>query len=248
MTLLLTIAGCASSEITPAQSEESVQAKETKQPKETNAELSADDEIPEGYWAGIVIKDIENKKFKNDILKELDTSRSMSKKQRQDDIDQRIVKAQNIEKFYNLDKFKIDGYELYEALITRGMFLYKYAPLNPSAGDLDVDGNYVFNYDTGIQLQIKRFDYEYGDIPSRVTIEQLADIFEGKVINNSFFCVETPYNYNEFGGLLGDTWFDIKAPKSVDFNSLPNIGRQLIKSAELVDVERELDVMRNSTD
>jgi hypothetical protein len=81
------------------------------------------------------------------------------------------------------------------------------------------------------------------------SVEQFTGVFahKGDVrIKDDFFFVDTHYDYNVLGGAIGDTWFDVYVPKSIDFDAAMKICRDLISTAELVDVQYELDVIRQA--
>jgi len=153
------------------------------------------------------------------------------------------LKISEIEKFYNLDNFNIEGFELNQVVIMGGVFGFYYAPSRFPMED------YIFDYDTGVHLQVIRHEFIEKDNPA--TIERLIGVFgsDGKVIlDGDLFYVDTIYNYNMIVGLLKETYFFMYVPKSIPFDSLPEIARQLVNTAELVDVQHELDVMRQSRD
>jgi len=199
--------------------------------------------------AGITINNFKNKDLKIAIIDEINISNTMSEKERQEHGNYRAHKISDIKEFY-YPGIEIDGYELSNVELLGGVFSFYYSPIKPDSESLDKNGDYFFCHSTGIILSICRTDYKSDDMTYPVTIEQLAKMYKGEVKGDLIYVesLEDYKQYNEVVGLLGDTWFNMYIPKSVDFNTLPNIGRQLIKSAELVDVEHELDVMRNSTD
>ncbi|MDR2532139.1 MAG: hypothetical protein LBC82_04780 [Oscillospiraceae bacterium] len=206
-------------------------------------EITEAQEMPNIFTA-IVIEDVKDANYTREIINEINTSKLISENEHKYNDSYQAVRISNIKAFYSLNNFEIHGYELYKVLILGDTICYYYAPINSTADRSSL----CFSNGSAILLQITRFDNRYGDIPSRVTIEQLAEIFDGQVIGNNLFFVEGSelFEYNELGGLIGETWFAMKVPKSVDFDVLCDIGAQLVVSAELVDVQAEIDIIRQS--
>jgi len=194
----------------------------------------------------VVINDAKNGHFKNEIIQEIKASESLSKEDERIIGNYEAVKFSNIKAFYNPDNIKIDRYEMYKALLLGGSICYYYAPVD-TVGDRS---DFCFSDGKALVLQFKRFDYEFGDIPSPATIERLAEVFKGKVIDKDMAYAEGQdfQKYHEFVGLIGETWFDIKAPKSMDSDTLIKLGRQVIDTAELVNVQAELDAIKQRGD
>jgi hypothetical protein len=135
-----------------------------------------------------------------------------------------------ITEFYH-PRVEIDGFELFGVTILGSVFDYHYAPPGLT--------------DDSIVVSIVRSDAVFGNVPASPTIEDLAEAFSGEIRSglvyrddgDSFAVVD----------LLGDTWFFIQVfDKSNDFEFIRDIAARLVNTAELVDVEQELEVLRQS--
>jgi hypothetical protein len=145
-----------------------------------------------------------------------------------------IHKVSEIEEFYNLDNLEIEGFELYSVSIDGDKIRYMYAPLNPNDSEWNPRENYIWNYSTGIMISITRED-EFDSSPPtdytpwfRHTKEQgtLVTEMDGK-------------------GVV------IRIPPTSKLNNrevLSELVDEIRGAAELVDVQYELDVRRQSTE
>jgi hypothetical protein len=259
MALLLSLlGGCAElsdKEIDVSQLSKEVGIAETSQNKQNERKThEAEETKGEGHQGrrySVIIEKAEEISYKRAVVFEMNKAQLMTDKEHKLYDDYKGVRISEIEEFYSLDNFKIGGFELYSTAIMGGVFIYHYAPINPPVEKLDIDGNYRFCYTSGIQLQITRKDiYEHYNEKPPTTIKQVvkrfANIEDVEVEGELFFGKAT--SFNRVGGLIGETWFDMHTPKSIDLDSALQIGRDLIDSAELVNVQYELDVLRQQSE
>jgi hypothetical protein len=191
---------------------------------------------------GVTVSDVENGDFKTAMVDKLITARTADETCL-NTIEYVAAKFADIEAFYSLDKLRFNGYRKDHVFMGEAMFNYRYVPTSLSAENLDNDGSYSFNFMTGIQIGIFRTDYKLGDMTYPVTIGKASATIGGRIIDDNLSFAETVYEYNELAGIIGDTWFIMQVPKSIDNDAAIEIGRRLISTAELVNVDEEIGRM-----
>jgi hypothetical protein len=145
----------------------------------------------------------------------------------------------DISKFYCLENLEIDGYKLYSVNISRGVFLFRFAPVEKLEGDPD----YIFVDDSFIPIQIERFERH------NTSLDPLEDVLEEFQRRGQGVLTEDDMVYVEKSGYifarLGDTIFNIRVPyfdvldpdKSANYEILRDLAFQVIEAAELVQAE-----------
>jgi len=180
----------------------------------------------------------EDGNYRNSILEEANIARLLSEEELENDSNQRQLELWNMEDFYCLDNFKVDGLKLNHAQILGHVFNYYFAPNGE-----DNFGNFDISW---IELRIMRTDKtQWEGAPT--TIEEHAQTYHHNLANttivDNLFVIQYRdplINYSRFGGLLGDTWFSAMIPSSFDLDSAIELGRRLIATAELINVSEEL--------
>ena len=158
-----------------------------------------------------------------------------------------IDKISEITKFY-YPVIEMDGFELFCFSVDEAGFVYYYASIDPDKKEnVFKAGEYFFSDKTDIEIIIERPESRLFDGDDIIDyLKELAEIDNVSLTEDNF--VHTS-QYNSIFGQIGDTIFRITVPdKMNDYETLRDLANQLIKSAELVNVQQELDVMRNSTD
>jgi len=164
------------------------------------------------------------------------------------------LKLTHISEFYNPNNITFDGLELLNISVSDVMLIAYYVPIGLNIEAIDGDDMTLFSFGTGIELKIKNVDIRiFEDSDPITTAKEYATFFEHKGdvrIDNDLFMIETTedFDYNMLGGLIGESWFTIFIPKLIDTDTAFKIGRDLIESAELVDVQRELSLLRSAQD
>jgi hypothetical protein len=188
----------------------------------------------------IEIGSVKDGRIKEEIISELKNVQLLNENERQINS---VLRLWDIKDFY-VPTVEIDGFEMDNVLILGGTFSYKYTPNDYS------DCNYKFNFDTGMKISITRKDYyEFYNKKYPETIEQFDENLNlgHKIFDGDLFFIESDI-YNLTGGVIDDTWFYLTTPKSIDLDSALQIGRDLINTAELVNVQHELDVLRQQSE
>jgi hypothetical protein len=169
------------------------------------------------------------------------------KRESENEISHSLQRVEEMPAFYSLDNFKIDGYKLYHANITEGSILYRFVP-EEEFGDeyvVSLGGN-------NILLTIKR--WEWWEPNARGNNICALDPIAAHARNpqwGSLTADNMLYNVNEITAQLGDTVFSIQVPArfvNYGYEYLRDLARQVIDSAELVDVQYELDVLRQQSE
>jgi hypothetical protein len=187
------------------------------------------------YPLGISIRNNGDTNFKNELIEQIETSRNAVT----NDSSYWLYsnnRISDITEFY-FPELEFDGFELAFAEITSSIFGFYYAPIGQVEESLNSPGHYLF--DEGIQLSIVRTDAVVDDMLSSPTLSQLAAKLNG-TIKDGFVYIESKY-HNEIAGVIDDTWFFMYYPDELnDFKVLKEISRQLVETAELINVDKEI--------
>jgi hypothetical protein len=174
---------------------------------------------------------------KKAIIDVIDVSRNISEKGKQDNNNFKVNKIPELKEFYI--PMKIDGFYLNLVDVDDYGFAFYYMPVENEKNN----DEYYSLYDDAIEIIITRPE-------SRPIIFDFNEYFkEVAEINNELFTednfVYSKHNY--LHGQIGDTTFRISAPyKMGTYEYLRDLAFDLIKNAELVNVQHELDVMKQS--
>ncbi|MCL1867080.1 MAG: hypothetical protein FWF82_06690 [Oscillospiraceae bacterium] len=169
------------------------------------------------------------------IIFKIDTSHRMSKAEHNSYGNYKTHKIPELTEFY-FPNLEIDEYEFVQITIDRGGFGYHYAPIKR--------GEEYFHFKGGIDVVLGRPDYK--DEP--MTFQESAKM-NGFELTEDGFIYDESSNYCGVYGEIDGTHFRVTASDSfADYEYLRDIALRLVKSAELVDVKHELDVLRKSPD
>jgi hypothetical protein len=186
--------------------------------------------IPEPSVSQVFVMSVPEENFKTTIVKDIYASRNMTNDQSQSGS---INKLAEINEFY-FPTIKIDGFELVSVNINEWRFFFRYKPINPGAEFLDRNGNYMFCYNSGIQVAISR---EKGWSPLTPGNSQMA----GHIIKDNLAYSAFAGFGNDVYGEIGDTWFRIIMPEKLFTHDFArSLALDLISSAELVNVDEEI--------
>jgi hypothetical protein len=183
---------------------------------------------PETFW----LDSIADRNFKTAIVGNLDSSRLAN-----DNADS-LNNISEVHNFYLPQK--IAEFELYCVSIGEAGFVYYFSPPNDRTKKA---GQYFFSHDTDIEIIIERPEARHIDYINMNGIEYLREI---AVANNltltedGFLYCDNFFSHNLIDGQIGNTIFSIRAPKSFDYERLRSLARELISTAELVNVDEEI--------
>jgi hypothetical protein len=157
-----------------------------------------------------------------------------------------MYKISEIPKFYSLDNLEIDGYKLYLVNITEGSLLFKFVPIE------EFDYEYVISLGTNnILIDVRRWEW-WSENPVRSGEICAADPLNSFARNSQWGHLTDDnmlYKGDEITAQMGDTVFTIKVPYRLsDYEFLRDLALRVIATSELVDVEYELDVIRQNVD
>ncbi|MCL2698273.1 MAG: hypothetical protein FWE74_09375 [Oscillospiraceae bacterium] len=238
--LLLTLYGCkktgedsALKEINPEISKTDESSLNISQSIETQ-EFSADEPPSEQHYETsfsletIVIRSADRGDLKSELIKEINDASGL----RSDESLFLHYNISDIKEFY-YPEIELDGYELFLAEIMQYRFHFYFMPENPDSADLDLNGEYFFSYDSGIEIAITRTEtiIDTPD-PLKAIMEQYDGqrreyLFEDGLIYDEFF--------NTITGQIGDTWFYIVVPPKLNnYEFMRRLALQVIEAAELV--------------
>jgi len=146
-------------------------------------------------------------------------------------------KTSDIERFY-LPPLKIDGFEFSSAHVDSRRFTFYYGLEN------------VDYWRPGIEVSITRIDVlnQNGGSVSffNSSINQLRSQGHDYKVEDNLLLVT---RFNKVTGFVGDLYFTIRVPDHLNnYDFLCDLALQVINSAKLVDVQHELDVMRQARD
>jgi len=175
----------------------------------------------------------ENTNLKDVILNEIHASKTVDRNH-EDYGMYSEHKISDIEEFF-VPTIEFEGFELFSMFFDEAGFVYEYAPIERAE-------NYAHHYETGYQIRIGRPGYQKKSTPE--VLEGLAQ--EDDTYSEEKGFVQSGYSiYTQ----IGDSILRVDVPYELaDYEYLRDLANQVIKSAEKVDVEYKLDVMRNSTD
>jgi hypothetical protein len=198
-------------------------------------------------WSVIRINLSRDSSSKKEIINEVNATWLMSRREIEDDFNQYVVKLSDIEEFYDLDNFNIDGFELLRISLYSSGIEYDYVPVNPPESSLWADGSYVWSLGTDITISIHRMECPEKRATAPQTIEEFAGFKHNHVpIIKEGFAFFYHTGFNSIRGAIGDSWFRMNVPESIDIDGAIEIARRLVNTAELVDVQQELDVLRQA--
>jgi hypothetical protein len=172
-----------------------------------------------------------NNNFTEEMIEQID----VSKNSRSGDEDYWLYsehKISEISEFYSLDNLKIDGYEPYLVNIRGDSFLFKYTPQNGNEHIFDAD----------IMIGICRPEGWYGTSDPKevfdVRINQAQEQGWGRLTEDGMIYSAS---LNDIAVQIGKTLLSIRVPDEFDtYEYLRDLAFEVIKTAELIDVEREL--------
>jgi len=181
------------------------------------------------------IKVDNNFNLKNEIISHISISETKNS------VNNRLYsehKVSDIPQFYALDNLLIDGYRLYHVNITEGSFLYRFVPIEEF-----YDENVVSTGLNNILIPVKRWEW-FDEKSTSKLMEREAEQGWGYLNEDGMIYSQ---NNNEITAPIGNTIFRVQVPDKLNnYDFLHDIAQQVIKSAEIVDVKHELDVLRRS--
>jgi len=188
----------------------------------------------------IGIFDVEDGDFKRAILEEINLSKTISGDETQGYANHRIHKISDIEEFY-IPNIEIEGFELRVVGITEREFYFQYSPINPNDEDLDMNGNYMFDFNSGVLMSIERPESWFNTSDSNEVFEERLEQVEqqgwGQIKDNIIYSENLGY----FSFQMNNTIVKIRVLDSLNnYEYLRDLALQVINSAELVNVEHEL--------
>ncbi len=133
-----------------------------------------------------------------------------------------------ISEFY-FPNFTIDGYTLYRSVIDEWSFMYYFAP-----SEMLKEGNYTFEFDTGIMIAIHRSHWIDTENPLAAEIQKLENREATYILKDNML---HEIGSNSISGIIGYTRFVINVPDACsNYDALAALGRKVVESCELVSV------------
>ena len=192
----------------------------------------ADEPIPcSSLIAPISIRGREIKDFKSAIIGEINVSRSMSREEHQAYSNYEALMISEISEFY-FPNVEIDGYKLIAVDVFGGVIIFYYVPLEvePYHDEFFMDSS------SPIVIHVRRQDNDI-DVFG-VATEQAAREGWGRLTEDGMLYAA---KHASIDARMGDTSVRIDVPEKLNsYEYLRDLANQVIKTAELVDVEREL--------
>jgi hypothetical protein len=169
------------------------------------------------------------------IINEINISRSMSRSEHQENGNNFVAnRISEITEFY-FPVLEIPEFELIRISMGSAGFIFHYAPIDKS-----VVCPYYYD-EIGIEVKISRPDFE---LPR--TFEQFVEI-NGLLLTADGFAYDEWSNLCAIDGEINGVHFTVTSSQAfADYELLRDIALQIIDTAELVDVEQELEVLRQS--
>ncbi|MDR2532138.1 MAG: hypothetical protein LBC82_04775 [Oscillospiraceae bacterium] len=189
--------------------------------------------LPLASFMPVIISDVENGDFRKAIINKINISQLMDEEQHQADGSYKANKISEITEFY-YPTIKFEGYELYSVAIFDGVFIFRYVPLE-FVGD---DTSILLDIADVIEISIRRFDQ------FRAEAKQAQNEGWGYLSEDGMLYAE---EYSNIVAQIGNTTVRIDVPKK--FNSyefLRDLAFRLIETSEVVDVQAEIDIIRQS--
>ncbi|MDR2532135.1 MAG: hypothetical protein LBC82_04760 [Oscillospiraceae bacterium] len=206
-------------------------------------QLHEDEKIEvEFEYQSLVIRNINENGYKEELVNRINKYRTADEGSYEYSIFTRNNLA-DIKDFY-FPLLKIDGYELFCVEVTSISLVFYYAPLNPNKENLDKNGDYFFCYNSGIEILIRRPEYVDAFDPLKSITEQLNQSGISYLSKEDIIYVESK---NDVFSKIGNTWFSVKVPGELNtYEFLRNLALRTIETIELVDVQAEIDIIRQS--
>jgi hypothetical protein len=183
----------------------------------------------------IWLADTANGDFRTAIVDEISTSRTLDEEQHRNFGNYNAHKISDIKEFHYPPV--INGFELFCVTIGESAYIYYYSP--PSDRP-KIAGQYHFSPDTGIQIAIERPEARLFEGTVTEHLREIARVNNMTFTEDGFVYSDCNTALNRIEGQIGDTIFIIRTPKSFDYNRLHSLARDLISSAELVNVDEEI--------
>jgi len=227
-TLLATFGGCSK-----------INDNETYNPEQSTSYVESvqhsdqkDEPLPEACIAPLTIWRTEGKDLVEELINEINFSRAMTEEQRRENGNYTLNGISEIEEFHR--PIKIDGFELFLILVGERGFAYYYAPV----GQQRTQGRHDVSYDSDIRISIGK---RAQDISGVDWLKEVARVNEGAILTEDNFVFFQ--NQEAIAGYVGEDSFTIMVPdKLSNYEYLRDLAWQVIKTAELVNVEQELAV------
>jgi hypothetical protein len=226
--LFLTLIGCAETEnkeVPPAQTNKSAVQSTTNDSNLSNEEKEIMVSVD---WEPLSVNVTANSNYKSLIFDEINTL--------QNNGDSRGI----ISSFYFPD-VEIEGFELVKINISGQFVSYYYNPLRTNGVRISDD----YCSGRGIMLMVDRSDFPYR------FYETIEEFYESNSLNGGVLRGEFVYNKTakSIYWFVDGVMFRISVPDELnDFEYLRDLAYQVIDSAELVDVQYELDVLRKQSE
>ena len=173
-----------------------------------------------------------NSKMKNELIQHIDVSKSSSRENAKFTTYEANI-LESIKEFYSPPR--IDGFEMFIVSVNEYGFVYYYAPSEA----LKSKEEYRFSNIDGIEIVIDR--PESRDMNASDLLIDMAHSNNMKITDDNFVYGED----NHILGKIGDSVFRISVPvKQANYEWQRDLALQLIKSSELVNVQAELDAIK----
>jgi len=217
--------------------------------KTSNENEAIEENTGVGCFTEMRLLDVKNQGFKQTIIDEIIVSNSMTEEEHKGYGNYRSNRISEITSFYLPE---IDGYEMVGVTIYASLFEYHYGPIEEVR-----DFKARWDWETiteeerawiyppaGLSVLIERPDSEYINPSNPLTgFDQEND---GDIVSNENN-LRHSYNekYGRIAASLGDLRLTVNAYNEFNnYDTLRNLALQVIETAELVNVEHELELMR----
>ncbi|MDR2532136.1 MAG: hypothetical protein LBC82_04765 [Oscillospiraceae bacterium] len=188
-----------------------------------------------------IICNVEGRDFKKEIIDKVITSRSENIGEYQEENNYDVNRISEITEFF-FPTVEIDGFKLHSVFVTETTFRFMYAPF-----EIDDDFEVLIGSEGLIIISLRRNEW----YAARNVLDHFNDEVKQAQAQGWGHLTEDDMLYDaEFGNItakIGETSIHIDVPRELgNYEFLRNLALRTIETIELVDVQAEIDIIRQS--